>query len=205
MADELERRARAHVAYLRSFDSQPMPASVEIIEALLARETSRPAQSAVSAEDMQERCAQVAERHAAPAKVVPINYDVACHDIAAAIRALPISAQSGETLAHRQAREVMHPASGGIMAPSSGTAFSLTAQSAVSGEVEAVVSAWPLEVWGGLRTLPVAATAEQREVVRKSDLYALGDARLMWVNEGDLAALAFAARPETTTDEGKGG
>lgn len=34
--DEVELRARSHIAYLRQFDSQPMPASVRIMEDLLA-------------------------------------------------------------------------------------------------------------------------------------------------------------------------
>ena len=46
-----------------------------------------------------------------------------------------------------------------------------------------------VEKYGPLSILPVSPTSEQRDLIRASDLYKLGDARLAWVNEGDLSCL----------------
>ena len=49
-----------------------------------------------------------------------------------------------------------------------------------------------VEKYGPLSILPVSPTSEQRDLIRASDLYKLGDARLAWVNEGDLSCLLFS-------------
>lgn len=40
-----------------------------------------------------------------------------------------------------------------------------------------------------LSYLPETATAEQRERARSSALYQMGNMRLVWINEGDLAVM----------------
>ena len=49
-----------------------------------------------------------------------------------------------------------------------------------------------VERYGPLAVLPQMPTKEQREHARASELYKLGDIRLVWVNESDLDLLTLA-------------